>query len=228
MEENNVSANLEQPASATPENTTIGKKGGQKVIRSLVMAFIQIANIAFCAMMGYLLVTFLITCFNANLGSLFGYEHFDFGFMETFGVLAFVGIAIVVALIIAVAIGFVKSNAKYYNILKNAKAENMDVVLAPAQTIGTSIWMVLALVAMLFVSLYFIQNAEYSITAILLFICIAALGIALILTIIHSIINRVKYNKLTDEEKTVVKEQSKTFKKVVAKRERKSNAGKLY
>lgn len=228
MEENNIFVSSEQPAPSPVVENTGSKLKSLKATRSLVMAFLQISNIAFCVMMAYLLVTFLMSCFGSNLSGFFGYDGFDFGFMEAIGVLVYFCIAVVIAIAVAVAIGFVQSNQKFYNVLKTAKNENLGVVLTTGQTVGSSVWMVIAIILMGFVALYFIQNAIVSITSILLYICIIALVLALITTIIHSSINRSMYNKLTEEEKTAVKERSEAFKVKVKKHERKSNAGKLY
>ena len=228
MEENNFFVSPEQPAPEPVVQNTGSKLKGLKATRSLVMVFLQISNIAFCVMMAYLLVTFLMSCFGSDLSGFFGYEGFDFGFMEAIGVLIYFCIAIVIAIAVAVAIGFVQSNQKFYNVLKTAKKENLGVVLTTAQTVGSTIWMVVAIILMGFVALYFIQNAIISITAILLYICIIALILALIATIVHSSINRNMYNKLTAEEKAAVKERSSAFNVKVKKRERKANAGKLY
>ena len=219
----NESTNSVEVSSQMP-----AKKAKRNALRTLVMVFLQISNIAFCAMMGYLLVTFLMSCFGVDLGAFFGFDGFDFGFTETLGFILYVGIAFVIGIIVSVAIGFVSSNQKFYKVLKTANDENLDVVLITEQTVGSSIWMVVAIFIMLFVAIYFIQNAIVSITSVLLFICIAALSLSLIFTIANSIVNRVKYNKLTEEEKAAVKERSKDFKVKMIKRERKSNAGKLY
>ena len=225
MEENNVSANNQQANTASAQNKA---DSGTKAIRIIVMLFIQVANMAFCAMMGYLLVTFLMTCFGANLGSLFGYEGFDLGFMETLGVLAIMAIILVAGTIISIAVGFVASNQKYYNVLKSAQQENLKIVLAPRQTISSIVWMIIAILIMAFFSLYFAQNGIVSLTSILLYISIAALTLAVIFTVVLCIVNRTMYNKLSTAEQNQVKEQSEQFKVKVKKRERNKQAGKLY
>ena len=192
------------------------------------MVLLQIANVAFCIMMGYLLVTFLLNHLGVDLGALFGYEGVDLGFMETLGIFAIALIIGIAGLIISVAIGFVASNQKYYNVLKTATRENLQVALAPTQTISSIIWMIVALIIMGLVCMYFGQNGIVSLTSILLYISIAALGVAFIFTIVICITNRVMFSKLTDTEKDAVREQSKQFRKKMEKRERNKRAGKLY
>ena len=221
MEENQIYASVDTPAEKT-------ERAKQNWLRTIVMVFLQISNVAFCTMMGYLLVTFLLNHLGVDLGALFGYEGMDLGFMETLGIFAIALIVGIAALIVSVAVGFVASNQKYYNVLKTAKQENLKVALAPKQTIASSIWMVLALIIMGFVCMYFAQNSIVSLTSILLYISIAALGTAFVFTIAICITNRVMYGKLSDEEKEEVKEISKQFKIKMEKRERNKRAGKLY
>ena len=226
MDENQIVQNQDEPK-AQPEIKVNSKKS---LLRTFVMIFLQISNIAFCVSMGYLLFTYASSVLGVDLSGFFGGEigMLTLGLSSTVGVFIYFFIAMVAVLIVGLAIGFVSMNNKYYKILKAANDQKLEVVLAPAQTTSSMIGIFIVMCILAFLSITFVMNTMFSLPIIMLMIATVALVIAFGLAIANIIVNRVKYNRLSDIDKTIVKEQSKALAIKREKKERKRRVGKLY
>lgn len=219
-----------QQSAQPPQEEQPKKKPGQVVMRSIVMTSIIVADVAFAATMGYLLVTMLMSVFGLDLGPVFGgaLNTYTLGLWGVVGVFVYVAIGFAALVLIGLAIAFYATNKSYYNVLRYAKKNNMDIVLAPFQTFSYMLTLVLVIAVLIFVALFSASNSPYSVFSIMTYICCATTFAILVFTIIHSIINRIKFSKLEYEEQQKVREESRIFKRKVAKEERKSRIGRLY
>lgn len=205
-----------------------GKMGGSLVINTLARIFIIAADVAFIGVMAYLFVLLILNAAGSNISSLFGKDIVDFGFFESLGIFVWAIIALIAATIVAIAIGFVKLTDNYYRVLKMAKEQELNIVLAPRNLSAFIFPVVLVLAVFGFLILGFIQNNFINIASVLIMVSAAALVLALVFSVIFAIINRARFNKLSDEEKAKVRELSKTFRRKVVKAENTSRTGKLY
>ena len=213
-------------AASTPKHT--GKPGGALVLNTLARIFIIIADVAFIGVMAYLFVLLILNVVGSEVNSLFSIDAIDLGFFEALGMFIWLAVALAAAAIVGFAIAFVKLTDNYYRVLKTAKEDKLNVVLAPWNLVSFIFPVVLVLIVLGILIIGFFQNNLINVTTILVIVSAISLLLALIFSIVYAIINRVKFNKLSDEEKAEVKELSKTFRKKVVKAERKATAGKLY
>ena len=231
MEENTVLEPQTEPAQPQVEAAQPAKEKpsvANRVINAITRTLIIISDVAFVGIMAYLFVLLVLSVMGTNVNALFSIDAIDLGFFDALGVLVWVAIAIAAAVLVALAIGFVKCSQNYYLVLKTARDEQLKVILSPGNTIAFVFVELLFFVALGFVSIGFVQNEVYNITAILTFICTAALALAVVFAIIFAIMNRVAYSKLPDDKKAEVKVINRTVRKKVIKKERKISAGKLY
>lgn len=212
------------------EESTFNKTKGKNILRILVIICLQISNIAFCSIMGYLLFLLISNTLGLDISPIFNgvINIATLGIGKVTGFLLYFTIVLVAITLVALAYGFVYANHKYCKILKLANNQKMDILLAPLQTTSSMIWMNLINALFSFLSLCLLLDGVYSILSILLYITNAALLIAIIIAIVNIIINRIKFYKLSREERDIVREQCKEFNKRKAKEERRKSVGKLY
>ncbi|MBQ9790511.1 MAG: hypothetical protein IJW24_02840 [Clostridia bacterium] len=210
------------------------ERRGTSALRSSIMTMLQISNIAFCISLGYLLVTFLMNSFGVNMSPFFGgmISSLTLGISSAIGIFYYIIIFLIATLIIGLMIGFVNINNNYSKLLKESNKQNFDIVVAPSQTISCMIGIVLVMFLLSFFSLSFIMNDMFSLPIICLIVSTVALIVSFVLIVVYIIKNRINYNKLSDIDKFIVKEQSKGLiknkEKREKKRERKRMVGKLY
>ena len=216
---------VETENSKTFENKGMGAAKG---LNALARIFIIAADVAFVGVMAYIAVLLIFTVAGSNIDSLFGGDSFDLGFFEMLGIFAWAAIALIVGLLIAVAIVFIKLTDNYYRVLKISKSDDLKVVLAPWNFMSFIFPVILVLGVFGFLILGFVQNHEYNIITIAIMVSAGALLLALVFAIAFACVNRARFNRLNEQEKTDVKELSKTFRKKVVKAENKTRTGKLY
>ena len=206
------------------------KKTGLYALRAIIMVVLQISNIAFGVSIGYLFVTYLMSVLGVNLSPFFGgvANSLTLGFSATIGFFLYFVLFLVGALIIGLIMGFVKMNNNYSSVLRSANEQNMDIALAPGATISCFISFIIVIPILVFLDITFYLNDMLTLPIIFLFVATIALVLAFILTIVLSIINRIKFSKISEAEKIIVREQSRAFQIKKEKKERKRRVGKLY
>ena len=215
-----------------PQNQPLNEQrvGGQKGMRTVVMILIILADIAFALSFIYVLGLLIMGALGVNISPLFGGDYLD----KTLGISGIVGgllvIAIVITAIILIAIASILYNItrKYYRLLKFAKEQNMDVVIAKRVSASYLIGMIFFTLVIAFFSLTLILNKFTSIFAILIYLSTVLCILTVIFSIVHMCINRSRYKKLSPEEQEKIEELCLDFNKKFKKKEIRRTTGKLY
>ena len=227
MEQN---LNEQQTSVAEVQTTEPAKQNSQRKMRIFVMILIVLADIAFAASMAYVLFLLITWALGVDISPFFGGELFDatLGGIGALGILLILILVGIAALIIAVGTVLINITKKFYNLLKFANEQNMDIVIAKKTVASYLIGMICFTLVIAFFAFTMIINNLFNIFAILIYISTVLCILALIVSIIHLCINRSKINKLEPDEQEKIEEQCKEFNKKFEKKETRKTTGKLY
>lgn len=209
---------------------TIPNTSHKKIIafRKFVMAILKISNIAITVLSIYLLLSLVMESIGLNLGNFFKFSDSVLDLMSSFGIWIIAILVVLALLVITLLILVIRINKNYYNVLKCANEQNLKIYLAPWQTFASACGFVIIVAILAFLYFTFLNANPAGLASILTLACVGIIIFSLLLLVILSLYNRIKFSGLNEQEQQIIKDQSKQFRKEMQKKQDKKQAGKLY